>query len=199
MIDLTKFCKPNHKHFGKPWSINNYTYATDGAILIRIPREGDDGKQDESRHPNAGAVLDEAKSIQRHEWVTPPQPEARQEDCSMCDGEGYVYWCRECRGSDDDCPSCDGDGVLTKTMWGLTFGKRSKIPDEYKVQCPECCGAGTEMVFNNVNIDGIVYGGKYIALINQLPGVQFSAPYDETQPALFKFNGGDGALMPIRM
>jgi hypothetical protein len=55
------------------------------------------------------------------------------------------------------------------------------------------------MVFDNVNIDGSVYGGKYITLINQLPGIQFSAPHNETQPALFKFDGGDGALMPIRM
>ncbi|MFA7212093.1 MAG: hypothetical protein WC110_11680, partial [Bacteroidales bacterium] len=69
MIDLTKFCKPHHRHFGEPWSSGEYSYATDGAIAIRIPRID---IKEKPKHLDVDSVIEEAKEKASQDWVVPP-------------------------------------------------------------------------------------------------------------------------------
>jgi hypothetical protein len=189
MIDLTKFCKPHHRYFGEPWSSGEYSYATDGAIAIRIPKID---IKEKPKHLDVDSVIEEAKEKASQDWVVPPPVKIKQSKCYVCDGDGYLYMCITCNG--DGCHDCDNVGCLTKTDWISTFGKADI--NEFKVPCPDCEGTGIELEYSRVTIHGTAFDGKYIKLIDELPNSQISVC---SEIALFRFDGGEGALMPIRL
>lgn len=62
--------------------------------------------------------------------------------------------------------------------------------------CEDCRGAGVVEKIKSVDINGVPFQRKYLALIKALPGCTISP--SGQYPAWFKFNGGDGLLMPMR-
>ena len=81
--------------------------------------------------------------------------------------------CERCsgRGHQHDCPDC-------------------------KCECEGCGGTGQGYERASVGIGTAVFDAKYIALILRLPNIQFASPPKEIEPMAFRFNGGDGVLMP---
>ena len=57
--------------------------------------------------------------------------------------------------------------------------------------CAECNGTG------KTKIDGISFSDVYLSWIAELPNAKI-APTGFTTPARFKFDGGEGLLMPMR-
>lgn len=49
----------------------------------------------------------------------------------------------------------------------------------------------------STEIGGVIFDLKYIRMIAELPGVEIVIT-DGKSPAFFRFEGGDGALMPMR-
>jgi hypothetical protein len=165
MIDLTPFCstdrrRPNMQH---PWSRGDWTYATNGHIMIRLPRSS--GVAENGEAPNAEKIFDQVAS--QSETLPLPKfkmPRLKTEECVSCDGRGFAH----------DCPYCH-------------------------CECESCDGAGSATEKASIELFGANYDVKYIKLIRDLPKSEFSCwPPPLDAPARFVFNGGDGALMPLR-
>lgn len=77
----------------------------------------------------------------------------------------------EGRGFEHDCPSC-------------------------QCTCPECDGAGHIEKPQSTTINGSLITLKYARLMFTLPDLQLQVPPCGEKPMLFKFDGGDGAVMP---
>ena len=107
--DLMKFCNPRKIRISVPWSDGEYSYATNGHIIVRVPR---------------------VASIKEREWPrvdnlfpydNPPAwfsvsdiklPEVQTADCSTCNGDGIIEHddCLDCGGH--DCVDCGGTGTI---------------------------------------------------------------------------------------
>jgi len=150
--------------FSIPFSFEQNTYATDGHIAIRLPRDervkirdsaGDLCKRLFEKVPTT--EFKKAPTI-----VIPPREE--DEPCGKCMGRGLLH----------DCPSCE-------------------------CRCPSCAGSGHESEYRNLSFgyEKGIFAGRYLALIKDLPNLQFGKA-TELEPMVFRFEGGDGLLMPMR-
>ena len=173
MIDLMPFCSTTKwykKSMLAPWSHGEYTYATDGNILIRVPRRADVPERpdalDTSRSFAAAGVAPAMRSLA---GVRLPAPPPEEEKCPDCDGTGDAdHDCPECA---CDCETCDGRGIIGPQS------TRSEV---------------------TVGIGGVPFDAKYIRLILALPNARMAAPKYGDVPAWFAFEGGDGLLMSMR-
>lgn len=114
-IDLMQFCERNAMRLwmAEPFGVGKYTYASNGVILVRVPR---------SDWPSADLpeVVRPASFPQIRKWLNgspamapipaiPPGP--YYEKCFMCSGSGEVQ--SDC-GDIEECDECDGEGVIEK-------------------------------------------------------------------------------------
>lgn len=167
-MNLDKYCSADtHRvNISKPFSRGEWTYATDGHILVRIPRDQNvpeikDAPEVERIVPSNIYLL---TFRELHLPVLPPYEEKKQA-CEDCDG----------RGSEHDCPDCN-------------------------CQCENCDGSGEEMVNPRlyVAIDGIPYDLKYLHWLRELPNITVADPATKESPCPFRFDGGEGLIMPVR-
>lgn len=116
-------------------------------------------------------------------------------DCRSCNGTGTALECRHCEGDgyirdkDDPCEHCDG------------VGETQKEKDEYPlglIPCWFCDGNGEEE--QAIDIGHGRFNAHYLRLIASLPNASFAPnPINPAAgAALFVFDGGRGALMPLR-
>ncbi|MCL2656112.1 MAG: hypothetical protein FWD62_01615 [Betaproteobacteria bacterium] len=203
---LNKFCanKANdaREKLWKPFIQGGYAIATNGAIAVRVNLSGiDHGRTDRSANdtwPNVNKRIEEVKTGGMGEFDAfacleliplPELPPA--EPCHFCDGTGKAYRCDECDGVGDfehgnhlyDCKECGGCGQL-----GYGEGEA--------VSCMECAGLG-EKPYCPVKVGNASFDRRFLALIAPLPNVMI-APNGTEKAAYFQFDGGDGALMPMR-
>jgi hypothetical protein len=108
-VDLRAFVSPDHwrrSYRLAPWSAGRWTYATNGVVVVRVPRRVDFD------------VDVDAPSAKIDEWLDEPgEPQLRAmpaadynppaKTCSQCWGRGTVHDCPSC---DCDCESCNGSG-----------------------------------------------------------------------------------------
>lgn len=77
------------------------------------------------------------------------------------------------------------------------------LPDKVTEPCPYCehgcpeCVNGWREKIKSVDIGNGYFQRKYLALLKTLPNCKI-APNGLRKPAWFKFDGGDGFLMPMR-
>lgn len=108
-VDLQAFCaykgeRPRHKWLEAPFSFGDFSYATNGAIMVRVARrEGIPGiaVQGEWDKPLADR--------ERFEFVPflldlPPAPQIGS--CVSCDGSGWIA------SAEDECEACHGRGWI---------------------------------------------------------------------------------------
>jgi hypothetical protein len=96
-------------------------------------------------------------------------PAATEEACEGCDG----------RGTEHDCPDCECECSNGHCHEG-------KVSSDSRV---------------SVGINGVPFGAALVRLMLTLPGLQVNENHGEAggHPMLrFRFNGGEGALMPLR-
>jgi hypothetical protein len=132
---LLKFCDPEGlKIISKPWSKGDYTYSTNGCVIVRIAHHPDiqEGKDASEWGPDAERVFKEAPTPKK--WFKIPN-----------------------------------------------------LPNETE---EEMCGRVME-------INGCYFQNQYLHLLKKLPNCQIS-PIGKDDPAWFKFDGGDGLIMPYR-
>ena len=119
-LDLMQFCERNGMRLwmAEPFGVGKYTYASNGVILVRVPR---------SDWPSADLPSEvlPASFPQVLEWLDgspamaplpaiPPGPFYTR--CLWCAGSGEV--------ESDECDECDGEGVIEKYTY-YRFGTRS--------------------------------------------------------------------------
>lgn len=193
MLDLiSRFCHTDKENINKPFNQGEHTYATNGWIAVRVPKALNEGDTDGV--PNMANLTWGHKDILA--WHDPPEiGNGDGEKCAQCHGHGVVKLCPECEGFCEvdiensynsytvECKSCDGEG----TVGGTTDGEI----------CDRCDGVGKNLFYS------IPWGaGKINALnvfmLKKLPGLQISKEGDGLVPWHFRFDGGEGLVMPMR-
>lgn len=201
MIDLQKFCATDtdpSPHMRKPSRCADGIVATNGRILICVP---DDGRQAEAAKESLAKSFANFKAgltDPSRFWVdatTIQLPPAVK--CGHCHGTGHSYQvkCEDCDGEGEfdhglhtyECKECGGDGFI-KTSPHSDGAK--------KVECYECDGTGEG--FQAVPAGQAHFQRRYLHLIQQLPNCRLGT-MGGTGTALFTFDGGWGALMPVRV
>lgn len=169
-INLKQFCgfDPFRPYLHEPFTVGDFTYATNGHILVRVAKVDGAGPLKRDKPLNVEAVL-------KWHWQT----------------EIDFYPCNlQIPKSDDPgiCPECDGRG------------KEHDCP-ECECECVRCDGTGKGHKKISAKVAGVDFDVFYLRQIASLPGLEISStaiPGDNTVPMMFRFNGGVGALMPLR-
>jgi hypothetical protein len=198
-MDLLRFCNPDAEMRGinRPFSRGEWTYATDGRIIIRVPRV--DG-YDEDRGPkNAERMFDEAKSREITVWQPLPEYTLEIKACDWCGGKGYVTHCNAWRNPDIKC----GKGEWKKCQrYNDDCAIGCTINDKGAEICGDCNGSGRVKISSGPVMNGAVGEVKinaiYLDMIQDLPNIQI-APHDKNSFFRIKFDGGEGLLMPMLM
>ena len=199
----------------QPFSNGEHTYASDGIMLIRVPRRDDipEGgprvSQRELTHWFDRVSECEWASLQEMqtgaEHLHPGTPATPCEDCAgtgrvvscdECDGSGYTV-CSGCGSDEKDCPKCKG-----KSCWPAKQG-------EDGIECDNCDGDGIEF-HGSPDVTAVQTGPQWfdiarLARVSDLPNFEIATPMADpsdaeswSDPMLFRFEGGYGLLMPMR-
>jgi hypothetical protein len=208
---LNQFCSNDVTRVGmdKPFSQGDYTYATNGHVIIRIARNND--IPENQKAPKMTALdADFNKSIT--EWFGIPDiGEISETVCKECNGLGVTFICFECEGGGEVCPqtdfndydeqmcmSCDGTGTLSKDKW-LKMAKSVYVKEKPAdgETCENCNGTGKMFNDKSISINGVLFSDRYLSWLGELPNCEIG-PIDEAAPSRFRFDGGDGLIMPRR-
>jgi hypothetical protein len=178
--DLHPFCLDipddagRHGRLERPWSSGEYTYATNGWVIVKVPRlaevEARDGVPKDAEIERCWGMTRTQKQFRTLPagLKLPADDEPETQDCWLCHGSGIGL---------HPCPHC-------------------------KCQCPHCEGTGAVAVakFNEpIKIFGTLFSPKLIKTLMGLPDLQFSAKPPKRKPARFTFTGGEGLIMPMRV
>lgn len=87
----------------------------------------------------------------------------------------------------DPCLACDGEG-------------NAHDCPSCECKCKKCAGTGTEIPERRITttIRGNIYALRYVRMMLALPDVIVADKTLNERPLMFKFDGGEGALMPCR-
>lgn len=128
-IDLKPFCGTDETrpYLCVPFSHGDFSYATNGHIMVRIPRSGDLPEQTKNIATNWDAPFEgfEAATFSPVKVNLPP-PIADVE-CESCEGRGQEHDCPDC---ECICPECEGSGLesadhgISTTIRGHTYALR---------------------------------------------------------------------------
>ena len=189
--DLMKFCGgPDRKAMSTPFSIGSFTYATNGHIMVRIPRLSDISERSDA--PNADGMIE--KYFGYEYFPLPDVSPIKMIPCRDCEGTGRFKKCPECDGSgivefendsnsyDFTCKTCNGGG---------------KFKEGEEFDCEKCGGTGKIAERESIETSGRHYDKKYILLLKTLPDCKLAFAKN-LDPAHFNFTGGDGLIMALR-
>ena len=194
---LKKFCATDagHINLATPFSKGEYSYATNGYILIRVPRLADVPERDDA--PSTDSLFpykDPPEWFALTEIAMPDVAPITEKTCPDCNGivgeEGA------------ECPECDGDGIVE-------FDNRYS---DYEIDCKTCDGEGKIKKCETCNSTGkievkslnpVAVGGAhfqlhYLLLLKELPNCKIGPAEKPMGQAPFQFDGGDGLLMPMK-
>jgi len=197
-MNLKPFCSKCGE-LSEPFSDDEYSYATDGAILIRVPRQ-DDIKKDTpvfiSRRTSSRAIVlvirDDVGLYFNHDtltnWIDMPML-PNMAVCEKCNGTGKFRAA---------CFECYGDGMLTFDSEYNTYKVECMSCSGGKsdgILCDKCEGEGKAPEVRLVDVGGARAIAKDLYRLKDLPDLKFSiVGKDWREPVRFKFAGGVGLL-----
>jgi hypothetical protein len=189
---LQKFCSTDESRYNlhhKPFSQEQWTFATNGHIAIRVPRMA--GGPEIKGTPDMvklfdGVIFDHPNRV----WVDVPEAVIEVITCDVCRGERWVR----------DCP-CESGCAKCRESKGLV---PTNADDEFAEECFECDGVGERRsgyVFVKAPKGEVKLASVYIELLHLLPNCKLGLLGDESSIGValcFRFDGGSGLLMPVR-
>jgi hypothetical protein len=128
MIDLQQFCG-EMKAISAPWSEGDYSFATNGYALIRVPRRSDIA-ENEKAPPIMGQNIGSEFGKEPAAWLGIPEfPPPADEECAECGGDGEVRPSTPYNTYDEqECLSCGGrgksGGINPVQIGGVYFSDR---------------------------------------------------------------------------
>ena len=167
---LQKFCSDDitRPYIMKPFTRGEHTWATNGHIMIRVPKI--DGIEE------LGGLPPVEKPWGIADWSLPLRPLKFGKLPPVEDEEGDCELC-EGRGTEHDCPGCP-------------------------CVCENCHGSGLDKWISDdeksLSIGNAIFSARYIRELSELPRVQIPSDPHTENPMPFKFDGGEGLLMPMR-
>lgn len=183
---LLNFCKktPGDK-LDKPFSIGNYTCASNGASLIIVPKMDDVPECNKDLEESINEII---QNIVATEWMPLSEINIPEGDpCEFCEGKKKAFSCPECKGRGYikfqtdrhfytvDCEECASLGEIDL--------------------CPDCKGFGVDQ-YARTEIMGKLLSDNHLRLFMSLPECKIGkTPGDKA--ARLEFAGGMGFLMPI--
>jgi hypothetical protein len=205
MIDLNDFCqKDGSPAIATPWTEGRWTYASNGHLLLRVERREEVPEKIEAPKVS-GTSLGEALEKRPGMRVVVPELHIRPVPCSKCKGTGKQYTCPECGGEGEVTPStewnnydeqtcltCDGNGQLSKDHWLKLMPKRANPAGD---DCHNCDGTGKTCVDKPVKIGEALFTDSLLAMIAPLPHCEIGV-IGRMAASRFRFDGGDGLIMP---
>ncbi len=208
-IDLMQFCDfQEHRKYDMrlPYELDDWTYATDSKICVRVrPATGDVAQRKDKMPPFSQLSWNHDKL--RIPWRTMPRLdaiEARDSDCTTCRGYGHVPYTQPAK----DCEKCDGLGrEWLGNGWDLSVpvtcracnGKGYHRPAD-AVECPQCHGKAIGVFPSIVELDGRYFDAGLYAKAQALGGEFVHDNWNgmASYPLLkFRFDGGHGMLIGL--
>jgi hypothetical protein len=113
MIDLKQFCstEESRPYLHNPFSRGEYTFATNGHVLVRVPRL--EGIAEQEKPAAEKTFSDSYRDGPRGSLIADISlPEKKQTECETCDGRGTEHDCPDCNCR---CDLCEGKGVIDVT------------------------------------------------------------------------------------
>jgi len=198
-VDLKKYCAQNdtRKWLTEPFNIKDRTAATNGLIIVSVPKTG--GYSDMERKTLLPSI--EKLITLRPTYTSCPDIDLpRSTACTTCEGarKAEVSICHECEGEGKitfetdyneyvvECASCCGDGEIIN------------VGGDH--DCPACSGTGKEYPHDaRVNLDGVDFpiAAACAALLKEFDNLQIDAD-NEARCLYFKSGDVIGALMGLR-
>ena len=196
---LKKFCSENltRTNMTTPWSTGTYSYATNGHMIVRVPRLAEVPERDDAPPTDYLFPYKEPP-----EWIPlstiampdiAPETEKTCPDCNGAVGDEGA-----------DCPECDGDGIV----------EFDNEYSDYEIDCKTCNGEGKVKECETCNSTGkikvkslnpVAVGGEhfqlnYLLTLKSLPNCKIGPnPALPLKQTPFVFYGGDGLLMPMNL
>lgn len=109
MIDLRLFCSADRlrPYLHKPFSYGDWSYATNGYIMVRVPRRDDVPERKEGTGAEK-IFAERGEPALLPTRITLAKPKFEEcEECEACDARGRVHNCPSCQCV---CPACEGTG-----------------------------------------------------------------------------------------
>ena len=208
---LERFCcaDKDKGNICRPWSTSAYTYATDGHIMVRVPRMSDidanDTAPDVEHNPYS-----EMFNREPAEWVGVPEVDYEATTCPHCNGTVKGIVCPECEGygvvslesdfntyDEQDCKTCKGKAQLSVAQFE-EFKARHRYKNPGVVEtCDECWGTGKVWTLEGKVVNGVKINLKFLSLLGKLPNAKLGT-FEPMTVARFIFDGGEGLLMPMK-
>jgi len=175
---LQKFCSQDktRAYLMTPFSSRDFTFATDGRVLIRVRRI-------EGVREAADTDIDVVRIKTIHSFFAKESP-GKWVDLPKNDGT----WAQ-------DCVDCGGKKVLSIIRCDECD---HLIKLEKPIICPHCDGSGKSYNMVRVPFGNRSLNAEYLIKLALLPKVRMCLGGDETEVVAFTFDGGDGRLMPMR-
>ncbi len=200
---LRRFCArhdDSRKQLRQPWLCGDGVVATDGSILVFLPRT-----QSERYRPAYGKLLNVVERFERKYkpgsasvlMAEMQIPEYKR--CKTCCSSGFVIKtpCTECVGAGHfmhgshryECKQCRGTGSHCRPSLVRRDAERDT--------CPDCNGQGILNLDLPVPVPGGFIRMRYLDMLKELKGCELFAPADPTVQAYpFRFEDGHGWVMP---
>jgi hypothetical protein len=169
-LNLEKFCDSAQPALARPFSFGDWTIASNNHIAVRVPRRPDIAENPDAPNDRALKLFEQVGMKRRYR----PAPAFELTE--------PFEWNEEF-----ECATCRGDG------------KMHACPD-CKCKCQVCDGAGKQTIerFRTITLGRAHYQAKYLSWLQPLPGLQLG-PTHRQNPLAFRFDGGEGLLLPCRM
>lgn len=161
---LQTFCSTDDTRLAiqAPWTNEDYTFATDGRILVRVPPVAE-----VPDNPNAPRKTTELqwRLFETAEFAPLPElPEPERAECSNCGGFGMEH----------ECPDCTH-------------------------LCDECGGKGSCEKQQATQVGTHTLDARFLRKIAALPNPIIAMNGETNNAVPFKFDGGEGLVMPMRV
>jgi hypothetical protein len=192
-FDISSFCSTDkmHPYICKPFNHGEFSIATNGHILVRVPVQeayaGNDGPQN---------IGDAIRGMDDPLVFIPLPPlNFETETCKACGGQRYTVECSTCNGEgEQECCTCGHAEECDDC-----HGKGHYACAEGTEPCEACKSKGVLPLERYALLDPTsCYDIIYLQMIQALPGIMI-APCGDTVPMVFKFDGGMGLLMPVNL
>lgn len=187
---LQPFCADETRPgLSKPFTMDGYTWATDGRVLVRTHVIEGVGDTDQCFGAYTPAAL-MAQCDAGPEWLAMPE---------LQPGDGAVA-CSRCGGHVGPCKACNGEGevgaVFTYDGKAHTIYGECPVCDGFGI-CPDCDGNGTvPEPEQHIKLGPARFRLFDLRRLATMPHCEF-APLSSDAPCRIRFDGGEGMVMPV--